>query len=48
VSARSFAETDYAALLDAAHQQLDGPIVLFWGNLKTTISAAMRKLIATR
>jgi hypothetical protein len=25
---RSFAETDYAALLDAAHQQLRGPIVL--------------------
>jgi putative transposase len=25
---RSFAETDYAALLDAAHQQLGGPIVL--------------------
>jgi hypothetical protein len=25
---RSFAETDYIALLDAAHQQLDAPIVL--------------------
>ncbi|MFC5253292.1 transposase [Streptomyces nigrescens] len=24
----------YARLLDAAHQQLDGPIVLVWDNLK--------------
>lgn len=45
---RSFAETDYAALLDAAHQQLDGPIVLIWDNLNTHISAAMRALIAAR
>ncbi|OXM62804.1 transposase [Amycolatopsis vastitatis] len=45
---RSFAETDYADLLDAAHQQLDGPIVLIWDNLNTHISAAMRKLIAAR
>jgi hypothetical protein len=27
---RSFAEADYAALLDAAHQQLGGPIVVIW------------------
>lgn len=45
---RSFAETDYAALLDAAHQQLDGPIVLIWDNLNTHISTAMRALIAAR
>jgi transposase len=45
---RSFAETDYAALLDAAHQQLGGPIVLIWDNLNTHISAAMRALIAAR
>jgi transposase len=45
---RSFAEADYAALLDAAHQQLDGPIVLVWDNLNTHISAAMRELIAAR
>lgn len=44
----SFAETDYAALLDAAHQQLRGPIVLIWDNRNTHISAAMRKLIAAR
>ncbi|MEV7096296.1 IS630 family transposase [Amycolatopsis sp. NPDC051045] len=45
---RSFAETDYAALLDAAHQQLGGPIVVVWDNLNTHISTAMRKLIAAR
>jgi transposase len=45
---RSFAETDYATLLDAAHQQLGGPIVLIWDNLNTPVSAAMRKLIAAR
>jgi transposase len=45
---RSFAETDYAALLDAAHQQSGGPIVLCWDNLNTHISAAMRTLIASR
>jgi putative transposase len=45
---RSFAETDYAALLDAAHQQLGGPIVLIWDNLNTHTSAAMRALIAAR
>jgi putative transposase len=45
---RSFAETDYAALLDAAHRQLGGPIVLIWDNLNTHTSAAMRDLIATR
>jgi putative transposase len=27
-------EADYAALLDAAHQQLGGPLVLVWDNLK--------------
>jgi len=45
---RSFAETDYAALLDAAHQQLDAPIVVIWDNLNTHISHAMRTLIAAR
>lgn len=29
----SFAETDYAALLEAAHQYLKAPIVLIWDNL---------------
>ena len=27
---KGFTEADYAALLDAAHQQLGGPIVLVW------------------
>ena len=31
---KGFTETDYARLLDAAHQQLTGPIVLVWDNLK--------------
>jgi transposase len=45
---RSFAETDYIGLLDAAHQQLGAPIVLIWDNLNTHASAAMRELIACR
>jgi hypothetical protein len=45
---RSFAETDYSALLDAAHQQLGGSIVLVWDSLNTHISTAMRALIARR
>lgn len=45
---RSFAETDYAALLDAAHQYLKAPIVLIWDNLNTHRSAAMRRLISNR
>lgn len=27
---KGFTEADYAALLDAAHSQLGGPIVLIW------------------
>ncbi|MEV0217826.1 transposase [Micromonospora sp. NPDC050695] len=45
---RSFAEADDIALLDAAHQQLGGPIVLVWDNLNTHISAAMRQMINGR
>jgi putative transposase len=45
---RSFAETDYTALLDAAHQYPRAPIMLIWDNLNTHISAAMRDLAATR
>jgi hypothetical protein len=37
-----------AALLDAAHQQLGGPLVLVWDNLNTHVSAAMKELIAAR
>jgi len=45
---KSFSEADYAALLDAAHQQLGGPIVLVWDNLNTHTSARMRELIERR
>jgi transposase len=45
---KGFAEADYAALLDAAHQQLGGPIVLVWDNLNTHVSAVMRRLVAAR
>jgi putative transposase len=45
---RSFAETDYAALLDGAHQYLKAPIVLIWDNLNTHLSTAMRQLTAGR
>jgi putative transposase len=45
---KGFAETDYARLPDAAHQQLGGPIVLVWDNLNTHVSRTMRELIAAR
>ena len=38
---KGFTETDYARLLDAAHQQLGGPLVLVWDNLNTHVSRAM-------
>jgi hypothetical protein len=34
--------------LDAAHQQLGGPLVVVWHNLNTHVSAAMAQLIAAR
>jgi hypothetical protein len=45
---KGFTEADYAALLDAAHRQLGGPLVLVWDNLNTHVSAAMAELIAAR
>jgi hypothetical protein len=45
---KGFTETDYARLLDAAHQQLHGPVVLVWDNLNPHVSRAMRELIAAR
>jgi len=45
---KGFTETDYARLLDAAHQQLGGPLVVVWDNLNTHVSAAMAELIAAR
>jgi len=34
--------------LDAAHQQLDGPIVVVWDNLNAHVSARMRRYVAGR
>ena len=45
---KGFTETDYARLLDGAHQELGGTIVLVWDNLPTHTSRAMRQLIAAR
>ncbi len=41
-------EDDYIGLLDGAHQQLGGPLVLVWDNLSVHRSARMRALIAAR
>jgi hypothetical protein len=45
---RGFTEADYAALLDAAHQQLGWPIVLVRDHLETHLFAAMTELVAAR
>jgi transposase len=45
---KGFTEADYARLLDAAHQQLRGPLVLVWDGLNTHTSRAMREQIAAR
>ena len=46
--AKSFTEDHFAALLDAAHQQLSGPILLLWDGLPQHKSARIRALIAAR
>jgi transposase len=45
---KGFTETDYARFLDAAHQQLGGPLMVIWDNLNAHTSAAMAELIAAR
>ncbi len=45
---KSFTEEHFAALLDAAHQQLGGPILLVWDGLPQHKSAKMRRLLAAR
>jgi transposase len=45
---KGFTEADYARLLDAAHQQLGGPIVVVWDNLNSHVSAAMAELLEAR
>ncbi|MFE1027098.1 hypothetical protein ACFW5I_21450 [Streptomyces sp. NPDC058818] len=48
VRRKVFTETGYAHPLDAAHQQLGGPIVLDWDNPNTHVSRSMRQLISAR
>jgi DDE superfamily endonuclease len=45
---KGFTEPHYARLLDAAHQQLGGPLVVVWDNSNTHISGVMTALIAAR
>lgn len=45
---KGFREEHFAALLEAAHQQLGGPIVLVWDGLPAHKSARMRAWIASR
>ena len=45
---KGFTEKEYARLLDAAHQQLAGPVVLVWDNLNAHVSGVMAELIAAR
>ncbi|MEY9969342.1 hypothetical protein ABIA33_007430 [Streptacidiphilus sp. MAP12-16] len=45
---KGFREPDFAALLDAAHQQLGGKIVLVWDNATQHKDTAMRELLAAR
>jgi DDE superfamily endonuclease len=45
---KGFTEAGYARLLDAAHQQLAGPLVVVWDNLNSHVSAAMTDLTQTR
>ena len=45
---KGFTEGDYARLLDDAHQQLGGPLVVVWDGLNTHVSHAMADLVAAR
>lgn len=45
---KGFREKDFASLLDGAHQQLGGNIVLVWDNYSHHVDAAMRELIGKR
>lgn len=47
-TSRGFREPELVALLDAAHQQLGGPIVLVWDRLPAHRSARMHRMIANR
>jgi len=45
---KGFTEADYARLLDDAHQQLGGPLVVIWDGLNTHVSRVMADLVAAR
>jgi hypothetical protein len=45
---KGFTEADYARLLDGAHQQLGGPLVVVWDGLNTHVSGVMADLVAAR
>jgi putative transposase len=45
---KGFTEPEYARLLDAAHQQLGGPLVVVWDGLNTHVSGVMADLVAAR
>lgn len=45
---KSLSERDYIGLLDAAHQQLQAPIILIWDRLNTHVSRTMKEMIAAR
>jgi transposase len=45
---KGFTEADFARLLDDAHQQLGGPLVVVWDGLNTHVSHAMADLAAAR
>jgi putative transposase len=45
---KGFTEADYARLLDTAHQQPGGPLVVVKDNLNTHVSRAMAELIAAQ
>jgi transposase len=45
---KGFTEADYARLLDDAHQQLGGPLVVVWDGLNTHVSHAMAELAGAR
>ncbi|MEV6212224.1 transposase [Kitasatospora sp. NPDC051914] len=45
---KGFTEPDFAALLDDAHHQLGGNIVLVWDNSTQHTDTAMRELLAAR
>ncbi len=45
---KGFTEADYARLMDDAHQQLGGPLVVVWDGLNTHVSHAMAELAGAR